>query len=285
MGPLYIVSTPIGNLADISYRAVDILGAVDRVLAEDTRRTTILFRHYGIKTPLYSAHAHNERGRIRQILGWLDEGQKVALVSDAGTPLLSDPGALIVQAATAAGHDVIPIPGASAVLAALVASGLETETFTFFGFLPRSGTGRKSRLTEISQSAHTAVVFEAPGRVARLLQDLAAVCGGQRRAVVARELTKVHETFVRGTLAELAVYYEDVTVQGEVVVLISGTEDAERGGEEEAEERAQTLARERLARGESPRDVAKQIVKEVGLPRNRAYEIAQSVSVAPGDAE
>ncbi len=283
MGQLYIISTPIGNLADISYRAVATLGAVDRVLAEDTRRTAILFRHYGIGTPLYSAHAHNEQARAQQVLAWLAGGEKVALVSDAGTPLLSDPGARIVSAALANGHAVVPIPGASALLAAIVGSGLGAEPFTFFGFLPRGGTERRDRLDEIGRSTHTTVVFEAPGRLPKLLQDLVKVCGAERRAVVARELTKLHETFVRGTVSEVAAYYREETVRGEVVVLIAGTEGAEGKAEgAEVEARAELMAREHLALGRSPRDVAKLISKEVGLPRNRAYEITQALAAGGG---
>ncbi|MGH7469139.1 MAG: 16S rRNA (cytidine(1402)-2'-O)-methyltransferase [Longimicrobiales bacterium] len=285
MGQLYIVSTPIGNLADFSFRAVDILGAVDRVLAEDTRRTTILLRHYGIDARLYSAHAHNEQARLDQILAWLDDGEKIALLSDAGTPLLSDPGSRIVRGVLSRGHEVIPVPGASSVLAALVASGLDIEPFTFMGFLARSGVERKASLGEIARRRHTTIVFEAPGRVLRLLRDLAAVCGANRSAVVARELTKLHETFVRGTLAELIAYYEGERVRGEIVLLIAGTEAAGEEGQGDVEARAQALARERLAQGESPRDIAKRITKEVGLPRNRAYEIAQASAAAGGIVE
>jgi 16S rRNA (cytidine1402-2'-O)-methyltransferase len=278
MGQLYIVSTPIGNLADISYRAVDILGAVKRVLAEDTRRTAILFRHYGIATPLYSAHAHNELARVRQVLAWLQAGEDVALVSDAGTPLLSDPGARIVAAVLEAGHEVIPVPGASALLAGLVGSGLETQPFTFLGFLPRSGPERRDALEQIEAQSHTMVIYESPARLLKLLQDLLRVCGPERRAVVARELTKLNETFVRGTVGELAAYYATETVRGEVVVMIAGTEGARGGAEEEAaESRARTIAREQLAQGSSARDVAKLISKEVGLARNRAYEITQAL--------
>ena len=159
MAKLYIVSTPIGNLADMTHRAIDTLRAVQRVLAEDTRRTAILLRHYGITTPLISAHEHNEVARVAQILGWLAAGEDLAIVSDAGTPLLSDPGARIVAAVIEAGHDVVPIPGASALLAALVASGIEPEPFTFFGFLPRSGKERKERLAEIAAARYTTVLY------------------------------------------------------------------------------------------------------------------------------
>jgi 16S rRNA (cytidine1402-2'-O)-methyltransferase len=280
MPQLYIVSTPIGNLGDITYRAVEILTAADRVLAEDTRRTAILLRHYGIKTPLYSAHAHNEEARAQQILSWLEQGEKIALVSDAGTPLLSDPGARIVRKVLAAGHDVVPVPGASALLAALVASGLEPEPFVFFGFLPRSGETRRSLLTQIATLSYTAVVYEAPSRVLRLLDDLLDVCGPERRAVVARELTKLHESFVRGTLAELGTYYREQTVKGEVVVLIGG---AAAAGVEDQEEQARTLAAQLLEAGESARDVAKQVATQTGLTRNRAYEITLSLSSREGE--
>src|SRR5262245_12479525 len=222
MSKFYIVSTPIGNLADITYRAVEVLGAVDRVLAEDTRRTAILFRRYALQTPLYSAHAYNEQARTSQVLEWLDSGENVALVSDAGTPLISDPGARIVQSAIAGGHEVIPVPGASSLLAALVASGLPADRFTFFGFPPRSGKEREKLLEQIAAMKETAILFEAPGRVSRLLTDLARACGAEREGVVARELTKVHETFVRGTLEELVAYYRDTAPRGEVVVILAG---------------------------------------------------------------
>ncbi len=281
MGILYIVSTPIGNLADISYRAVEALGRADRVLAEDTRRTAILFRHYGIQTRLYSAHEHNEQGRVQQVLAWLDEGETVALVSDAGTPLISDPGARIVHTVIEQGHQVIPIPGASSVLAALVGSGLDAEPFTYFGFLARSGAERSRRLEEIAALSHTAVVFEAPGRVGRLLEDLKTMCGGERAAVVARELTKVHETFMRGTLEELAAYYAGVVVRGEVVVLVAAA-SAQPVDASEVEARATRLALERLSLGESPRDIAKSIAMELGLARNRAYEIVLAAASTEG---
>ena len=220
MSSLYIVSTPIGNLEDITQRALRILGEADRVLAEDTRRTAILFKRYEIATPLVSAHTHNEAGRAAQVVGWLEAGETLALVSDAGTPLLSDPGARIVADVIAAGHDVIPVPGASALLSALVGAAFDTSAFTFFGFPPRSGRDRKALLDRVAALDHTTVLYEAPPRVHALLTDLAAVCEDGRRAVVARELTKIHETFQRGTLAELARYYEDAPPRGEVVVLV-----------------------------------------------------------------
>lgn len=280
MPSLYIVSTPIGNLADMTHRAIDTLRAVQRVLAEDTRRTAILFKHYGIATPLYSAHEHNEAARAAQILGWMAEGEDLAIVSDAGTPLLSDPGARIVRAVIDAGHDVVPIPGASALLAALVGSGIEPEPFTFFGFLPRSGRERKERLGEIAQHPHTVVLYEAPGRVSKLLDDLIENCGETRPVAVARELTKLHETFVRGTLREARSYYEGQQIRGEVVVVLAGAIPAEPADQEAT---AESMARELLAQSISVRDAAKQIQQSLNIPRNRAYEIVQTVSAEGPD--
>lgn len=273
MPSLYIVSTPIGNLADMTYRAVETLRTVDRILAEDTRRTGILLKHYGIQTPMTSAHEHNEAARAAHIVGWLQAGENIALVSDAGTPLLSDPGARLVTAVIEAGFDVVPIPGASALLAALVAAGIDPEPFTFFGFLPRSGKERKERLQQLVPLEHAAVLYEAPGRVLKLLQDLLESCGSERRAAVARELTKLHETFVRGTLQELVSYYEDQPVRGEVVVMLAGAEPpAADAGTDDA---AALTARELLQTGASARDVAKEIATRYKLPRNVAYQITQ----------
>ena len=281
MASLYIVSTPIGNLADMTHRGITTLGAVQRVLAEDTRRTAILLRHYGISTPLVSAHEHNEAGRVAQILAWMAAGEDLAIVSDAGTPLLSDPGARIVQAVIEAGHDVVPVPGASALLAALVASGITPEPFTFFGFLERSGRERKERLAEIAAHTHTVVIYEAPGRIAKLLEDLLQLCGDERRVAVGREITKLHETFVRGTLREAFAYYEDQQVRGEVVVVLEG---ARAEAPDDIDGQAHAMARELLAAGASKRDAAKQITQKLNVARNRAYEITQSAS-AEGSAE
>lgn len=280
MAKLYIVSTPIGNLADMTHRAIETLRAVQRVLAEDTRRTAILLRHYGIATPLISAHEHNEAARVTQILTWLAAGEDLAIVSDAGTPLLSDPGARIVEAVIGAGHEVVPIPGASALLAALVASGIEPEPFVFFGFPPRTGRERKQRLDEIAASPYTTVLYEAPGRVAKLLGDLLPLCGDERRVAVGREITKLHETFVRGTLREAFAYYEDQQVRGEVVVVLAG---APPTAPPDLDATAEAMARELLAAGASPRDAARQISKSLDVARNRAYEITLSASAEGPD--
>ena len=277
MPKFYIVSTPIGNLSDMTYRAVETLRTVNRILAEDTRRTGILLRHYGVQTPMISAHEHNEAARADHVVSWLQAGEDLALVSDAGTPLLSDPGARLVQAVLDAGFDVVPIPGPSALLAALVASGIEAEPFTFFGFLPRSGKARKERLDQLEALRHTAILYEAPGRVERLLKDLLESCGSERRAVVARELTKIYETFVRGTLQELVSYYQDQPVKGEVVVVLAGEQPAPVP---DAETAAAEVAKQLLNAGGSARDVAREIAARFQLPRNAAYHITQSVAEA-----
>ncbi|HEX6940122.1 MAG TPA: 16S rRNA (cytidine(1402)-2'-O)-methyltransferase [Longimicrobiales bacterium] len=276
MARLYIVSTPIGNLADTTHRAIEVLGRVDRILAEDTRRTGILLRHYGISTPIISAHAHNEAARAAQVVDWLEAGEDVAIVSDAGTPLVSDPGARIVRKVVEAGHEAVPVPGPSAVLAALVVSGLDPEPFTFFGFLPRGGRAREARLEEIAELRHTAVLYEAPGRLVRTLRDLAERCGGDREAVVARELTKVHESVFRGTLAEAAAYYEREAPRGEIVVLVAGRGEPSAGDRDVRA--ARELARELLARGERPSVAVRELARRLGLPRNRAYEIVLGIT-------
>lgn len=275
MSILYIVSTPIGNLGDVTARALTVLREADRVLAEDTRRTAILLRHFEIDTPLLSAHEHNEAARSAQVVGWLDAGEVLALVSDAGTPLVSDPGERIVRAVLDAGHEVVPVPGASALLAALVGTGFAVVPFTFFGFVPRSGRERDEFLAALVALRHTAVMYESPGRLHRLLQDLQTHCGAERGIVVARELTKMHETFVRGTIADAVAYYEErQTVKGEVVVVLAGAaEEAPAGAEDAA-----AIARELLADGTSPSRAARELARRTGLSRNDAYTIALAQS-------
>jgi 16S rRNA (cytidine1402-2'-O)-methyltransferase len=283
MGTLYIVSTPIGNLGDISHRALQVLGEVDRVLAEDTRHTAVLMRRYDIATPLVSAHSFNEEARSPQIVEWLDAGETLALVSDAGTPLLSDPGARIVRHVLDGGHDVVPVPGASAILAALVAAGIEPVPFTFFGFVPRTGRERRERFEALGRWPHAAVLFEAPPRLARLLKELAAHCGENRRVAVARELTKLHETVFRGTLAEAMRYYETATIRGEIVVVLDGAGPGDSvAADEEAgsDAAAATLAAELIAAGQRPSAVAREVARRLGLARNDAYEIALAAAAA-----
>lgn len=275
MSRLFVVSTPIGNLSDMSARGLDVLREASRILAEDTRRTSILLRHYDIQGRAVSLHAHNEAERATQVVGWLDAGEDVALVSDAGTPLLSDPGARLVAAVLDGGHEVVPVPGASAVLAALVVSGMPPEPFTFYGFLERSGGGRSRRLEQLAALEHTAVLFEAPGRVGRLLEDLLQACGPDRRVAVARELTKLHESVVRGTLADLAGYYQERDVRGEVVVVLEGRAPRDSA---EIDDAARALAAALLERGERPSAVARELARRLDIPRNTAYSLVQQIA-------
>lgn len=273
---LYVISTPIGNLGDVTRRAVEVLGSVSLVLAEDTRRTGILLRHLDISAPLRSAHQHNEQSRVATVLTALREGGSVALVSDAGTPLLSDPGAALVRAIVEAGFRVVPIPGASALLAALVGSGIAAERFTFHGFPPRKGRERTALLDEVAASPYASVLYESPHRVVRLLTDLAAVAGAERRVCVARELTKLHEEFLRGTVAEVAAELGGrAQVLGEIVVIISGR-PAVTGSEEGAVDAAaaETLAASLRAAGMPPSAVAKELRRQLRIPRDEAYALA-----------
>jgi 16S rRNA (cytidine1402-2'-O)-methyltransferase len=269
-GVLYIVSTPIGNLGDISARAVDTLGQVSVVLAEDTRHSRPLLERFEIATPLLSYHEHNEARTADALVARMVAGESMALISDAGTPLLSDPGARLVAAAIEAGLRVVPIPGASALLSALVASGISARRFTFFGFLERKGADRASALAEIAALPHTAVLYEAAPRVAHTLRDLTEAGCGDRLGSVARELTKQFEEVRRGTLRELAAYYEGSPPRGEVVLVIDGA-PAPAPDEDAARDRARALR----AAGISARDVARALVADQGIARNTAYRLAQ----------
>ena len=269
-GRLHVVSTPIGNLGDMTFRAVEVLKQVALVLAEDTRHSRPLLAHFDVAAPLEAYHEHNEARMTPRVIARLHAGDDVALISDAGTPLLSDPGARLVAAAVDEGIAVVPVPGASALLSALVAAGLAADRFTFYGFPPRRGGARTRLLAEIAMLPHTAVLYEAPNRVADTLAELAAVAGAGRVAAVARELTKLYEEVRRGTLGELAAYYTATPARGEVVLLVAG---AGPTGVDERElgERARTLR----AEGRSTRDVARMLVESYGAPRNVAYRVAQ----------
>ena len=268
-GSLYVVSTPIGNLRDITLRAIDVLRAVDLILAEDTRHSRHLLDHHGIATPMLSYHEHNEARATEAAIARLREGRDVALISDAGTPLVSDPGTRVVRAAAEAGIAVVPIPGPSAVLAALVSSAVGSERFTFFGFLARKGREREDALQELSSLRHTSVLYEAPNRVAATLGELGARGAWERRVVVARELTKQFEEIRRGTVAELSAYYESAPPRGEVVIVLEGT-TLQPLAEDELRSRARLMR----AAGLSARDVAAALVREGGASRNLAYRLA-----------
>lgn len=277
MAQLFLVATPIGNLEDMTRRGARILAEVAHVAAEDTRRTGLLLQHLGIRSDLISLHAHNEASRIDTILRWLEAGEDVALVTDAGTPLVSDPGGRLVQAVAEAGHRVVPIPGPSAVLAALVGSGLAGDRFTFLGFVPRKGQERSSTLERITGSRETCVVFESPERLVAFLDALAEAAGGERRVAVARELTKLHEEFRRGTVGEVAAYYRESPPRGEVTVVV---EPAAPAPEETDPEVVRREARALLARGLRPSQVAKELARSPGVSRNRAYEVVQELKGA-----
>lgn len=269
-GKLHVVSTPIGNMGDFSFRAVEILRSVAAVLAEDTRHSRPLLDRYEIATPLIAYHEHNEAKSTPALVARLVGGEDLALISDAGTPLLSDPGARLVEAALAAGIEIVPVPGASALLSALVASGLDAERFTFFGFVPRTGKERRETLLEVVRLRHTAILYEAPGRVSATLRDLVEAGAGERQTAVARELTKMYEEVRRGTLATLATYYESAAPRGEIVIVVAGKED-----EQLDEKTLRARARALRAEGLSARDVTRALVDELGVPRNVAYRIAQ----------
>jgi 16S rRNA (cytidine1402-2'-O)-methyltransferase len=269
-GTLYVVATPLGNLADLSPRAKDILCTVDLVAAEDTRRSRTLLSYAGARVPMVSVHAHAAPSHAGRVLKALADGASVALLTDAGTPGISDPGADLVRAAREAGATVVPLPGPSAVVTALSISGLPADRYTFVGFLPRAGAARRELLARVAASQWTVVLFEAANRTAKLLEDLAAALGPDRRAAVARELTKVHEECRTGTLQELAGYYRASPPRGEVTAVVAGaTARPERTDPDALRRRALAL----LAQGISRRDVAAQLAGESGIARNEAYRL------------
>jgi 16S rRNA (cytidine1402-2'-O)-methyltransferase len=283
LGILYLVSTPIGNLGDISARALDTLRSVETIYAEDTRRTQGLARHFGIGARLASLHAHNERSRIDEVQALLREGRSCAVVSDAGTPVVSDPGATLVRAVADAGFPVVAVPGPSAVLAALAVSGFPSDQFLFLGFPPRKGRRRREWLDRLAAADVTVVAFESPNRVAALLADIAGIGLGEAAACVCRELTKLHEEARRGTVEALADYYAEETVRGEVTLVIDRVDGAihSREGPDLAAVRAE--AERLVSTGASTREVARALREQYGLPRNEAYEMALSVEEPAAD--
>jgi len=274
-GTLYVVATPLGNLGDLSARATEVLRTVPVVAAEDTRRTRGLLTHLGATPQLLSYHAHSEERRREALLDILRDGRDVALVSDAGTPVVSDPGSDLVAAARAAGIGVVPIPGPSAVATALSAAGLRGDRYLFLGFIPRKGGERTRLLARASAEEWSVVFFEAPPRLTDLLEDLARAAGGARRAVVARELTKLHEELRAGTLDELAGYYSEHPPRGEVTLVLEGTGAPEAPPDRTAE--AVEQATRLLAEGLTRREVARRVTETLGLPRNDAYRLVMEL--------
>ncbi len=280
---LYLVATPIGNLEDITLRALALLRGVDLILAEDTRRTRKLLSHYDIRASMKSLHEHNERAQAERLAARMAAGESMALVSDAGTPLISDPGHLLVRQAIAAGVPVVPVPGASSLLAALSASGLPLERFTFAGYLPRKAGARRRLFESLCADPGTLVFLESPRRLARSLADAADVLG-PRQVAVARELTKVHEEIIRGTLPEVAAHFAATEARGEVTVCVDGCggKSGENADNPDALSRRiagldrDTLDRrlEALLADGTPRNEAiKQIAREHHVPRREVYKL------------
>ena len=278
MGTLYVVGTPIGNLEDMTFRAVRILQSVDAIAAEDTRHTGKLLEHFQIKTPQVSYHEHNRNERLPELLSQLSGGKSIALVTDAGIPGISDPGYELVKACVEGGIQVVPIPGANAAITALSAAGLPTERFAFEGFLPASGKDRKMRLESLQAESRTLIFYEAPHRIRATLQDLAECLGNERGIALARELTKMHEEFWRGTLEQAIAYYTQHEPKGEFTLILSGAElEMPVLSEEALKEELQKIMDEGVSRSQASRQLA-QLTK---LPRRQLYQLALSL---PGSA-
>ncbi len=266
LGTLYLVSTPIGNLEDVTHRALRVLGEAAVVACEDTRVTRVLLAHYGIRARAVAYHERNRERAAPGLLARLAGGESVALVTDAGTPGISDPAAHLVALAVARGIRVVPIPGASALLAALVASGLPTARFAFEGFLPRAGRARRERLARIALESRTVVLFEAAPRVAATLRDLAAALG-PRRAVLAREITKRFEEFARASLPDLALRARDAPPRGEVVLVVEGSPEAA----DAASDDAVALVERLIAGGARTGEAIAEVARALGVPKRELY--------------
>lgn len=268
--PLYLVATPIGNLADITHRALQILNDVDLIACEDTRHTRKLLQHYGINTRTISYHEHNEQQRTAELIDLLKQGSDVAVVSDAGTPSISDPGFRLVRAAIEHEVAVVPVPGPSAMISALIAAGLPTDEFFFAGFLPSRPNARRARLGELRSVPGTLIFYEAPHRLAATLNDAYELLG-EREAVVARELTKLHEEIRRGRLSELARHYTDEAARGEIVVLIDRKVINDTTREATKQESVAKLVAQFEQDGLDHRAALKKAARELGLSRAEAY--------------
>ncbi|UBF26278.1 16S rRNA (cytidine(1402)-2'-O)-methyltransferase [Kovacikia minuta CCNUW1] len=273
-GTLYIVGTPIGNLEDMTFRAVRILQTVDFIAAEDTRHTGKLLQHFQVATPQISYHDHNRQSRTPELLERLHKGKTIALVTDAGMPGISDPGYELVKACADEGISVVPIPGPSAVIAGLTASGLRSDRFVFEGFLPAKPQLRRSHLEILKTESRTLIFYEAPHRLRQTLQDLA-ILGEDRQVVLARELTKLHEEIWRGTIGQAIAHYRDREPQGEFTLVVAGAELTQPIPSEAAlKTELQTLLKQGLSRSEASRQLAQQ----TSLPRRQIYQLALSLT-------
>jgi 16S rRNA (cytidine1402-2'-O)-methyltransferase len=275
-GRLVLVGTPIGNLGDLSPRAVEALATADTIACEDTRRTRALLSHLGLPggRRLLAVHDHNEAGAVGDVLTRLDNGERVVVVTDAGMPGISDPGERLVAAAAAAGHTVEVVPGPSALLAALVVSGLSTSRFVFEGFLPRKGSARSQRLAQLAGEERTVVLFEAPHRVRQTVADLAAAAGGLRRVALVRELTKLHEEVWRGTLEGAHEHASRKEPRGEYVIVLDGAPPPSPAGETDVED----ALRARLDAGAEKKVAIAEVAAELRVPKRVVYEVALSIS-------
>jgi 16S rRNA (cytidine1402-2'-O)-methyltransferase len=274
-GTLFVVATPIGNLEDLSARARSVLGAVDRILAEDTRHSGRLLQHLGISKPMISLHDHNERDRLERVLDLLGQGERLALISDAGTPLISDPGYVLVRELRARGITVVPVPGACALIAALSAAGLPTDRFVFEGFLPPKSGARRRALEQCRQQTATMVFYESPRRIDGCVADMAETFGGTREIVLARELTKTFETFYSGTLEQVAgqLAEDPNAAKGEYVVMVRGAEgNGPAGGDINVDALLTALLTELPVK-----KAARIVADATGLPRNDLYKRALSL--------
>jgi len=275
MGTLYVVGTPIGNLEDMTFRAVRILQTVDIIAAEDTRHTGKLLQHFQIKTNQISYHQHNRQQRLPELLNRLTAGKTIALVTDAGMPSISDPGYELVQAAIEAGITVIPIPGATAGITALSASGLPTDRFVFEGFLPASGQERQQRLEVLAAESRTLIFYESPYRLQQTLEDFATIFSPSRQIVLARELTKLHEQFWRGTIEDAIAYYTDHEPKGEFTLILAGAPpEAPVLSEAALKAELSQLINQGLSRSQA----ARQLSHLTNLPRRHLYQMALSLT-------
>ena len=268
-GKLYLVATPIGNLEDITLRALKILKEVDTILAEDTRKTLKLLNHYEIKKPLISFYRHNEGVKVNHIIDLLSEGKVLALVSDAGTPAISDPGEDLVKACIENEIEIVPIPGAIAFAQGLIVSGFDTTKFVFEGFLSINKRCRKERLEILKSETRTMLFYEAPHKLKRTLEDLREAFGGERKVVLAREITKIHEEFLRFTLNEANEYYSNENIKGEFVIVVEGKEIKEEGASIETVEE---LMRKYLDEGLDKKEAMKKVAKEKSITKSEVYK-------------
>lgn len=273
-GTLYIVGTPIGNLEDTTFRAIKTLQEVDLIAAEDTRHTSKLLQHFQILTPQLSYHQHNEQSRIPELIEKLNQGKTIALVTDAGMPAISDPGYELVKVCVEANISVVPIPGVTASITALCASGLPTNKFIFIGFLPTKIKLREEQLEKLSNSLETVVLYESPYKLLQTLEDLAKMLGGNRKIVLARELTKLHEEFWRGTVGQAIIHYQNNQPKGEFTLVIAGAEpELPVLSEDTIKQELQEL----FAQGISRSQASRQLSQKINLSRRKIYQIALKI--------